>query len=154
MIRPCTEEDIPQITELEKLCFPICWQEKDFRYELKENPYSHSFVEEEDGKIVAFGGLWVIFERGEVTKISVHPEKRREGRGQRMLQKLIDTAEENGCEYLFLEVRPSNTAALELYRQNEFQDLRIKSDYYTDHEDALEMIRILGGEAVEEDPGD
>ena len=154
MIRPCTEEDIPQITELEKLCFPICWQEKDFRYELKENPYSHNFVEEEDGKIVAFGGLWVIFERGEVTKISVHPEKRREGRGQRMLQKLIDTAEENGCEYLFLEVRPSNTAALQLYRKNEFQDLRIKSDYYADHEDALEMIRILGGEAVEEDSGD
>jgi ribosomal-protein-alanine N-acetyltransferase len=53
---------------------------------------------------------------------------------------LIAKARTTRCEVIYLEVRPSNIAALRLYERFGFQQLGIRRDYYpavTGREDAL-----------------
>ena len=52
---------------------------------------------------------------------------------------LFDVAIERGAEHLTLEVRPSNTAAIDLYRRFGFVAAGTRLRYYPDGEDATVM---------------
>jgi ribosomal-protein-alanine N-acetyltransferase len=60
-----------------------------------------------------------------------------------VLQALLDEARSRGCRAAFLEVRASNAAALGLYRGLGFIQTGIRSGYYSDGEDAVEMRHSL-----------
>jgi len=62
-----------------------------------------------------------------------------------LLEECIRMCEEEGAEYLTLEVRVSNTAAIRLYEKYGFMTVNVKKGYYTDnYEDANYMIKPLG----------
>jgi len=53
-------------------------------------------------------------------------------------------ARAKGANRLLLEVRPSNTAALALYKHLGFIPISVRNEYYADNrEDALVMIKYL-----------
>jgi ribosomal-protein-alanine N-acetyltransferase len=57
-----------------------------------------------------------------------------------IVKEMIRTASESGINSLTLEVRVSNTPAINLYRKLGFEDYGIRKGYYTDTgEDALIM---------------
>lgn len=146
MIREMRETDLPFVLQIEQEALPEHWQEKDFRYELFENPYAHLFVMEIKQKIVGFIDLWIIFERAEIASIATAPQFRRRGYAKKLLHYALFLAQQQDCEVAFLEVRQSNQVAKSLYYSFGFNDWRIKKDYYqNNHEDALEMIYVLGG---------
>lgn len=145
MIRLCKTSDLEQLLEIEEKCLPRHWKKKDFLYEININPYSKIYVLEIDNKVVGFIDLWQIFERAEIASLAVDPFYQGKGYGKELLLFALKTAEKQ-CENCFLEVRPSNIKAIKLYYKLGFQDWRLKRDYYQDnHENALEMICILGG---------
>ena len=115
-----SEADLPQILELEQKCFPDSpWPEKEFLYELHENPFSCVQVLEKDGKIVGYIDWWI--------------------------EACIRDANEKECETLSLEARVSNTPAISLYHSYGFIDAAIRKRYYENGEDAILMVLPLGG---------
>lgn len=101
------------------------------------------------GEVVGYGGLMFMGPDAHVTTLAVAPEFQRRGIGRRLMLALARHAVEQGSENLTLEVRVTNEAAIELYRQFGFAPAGIRRNYYVEvNEDALVMwandINTLG----------
>ncbi|MGN1275637.1 MAG: ribosomal protein S18-alanine N-acetyltransferase [Floccifex sp.] len=142
IFREMTDKDLNCILELEANCFKEPWNEKECLYELHENPFSHGWILEDDG-IVGYAFLWETFEMAQVARIGIDSSFRKKGYGHVLLQYLIQRAKEQGCEFITLEVRVSNEAALALYKKNNFIQVNVSKRYYPDGEDAIVMTRAL-----------
>lgn len=143
---PMALEDIPGVMEIENQSFPIPWSESSFRYELLENPYASLFVGRvrAEPPIITFACIWIVDQEMKINNIAVHPRVRGQGVGTRFLRFLLDHAAAQGCREVTLEVRPSNAAALALYRSAGFLPIGRRKQYYTDtHEDAIVMWRRI-----------
>ena len=112
-----TLEDIPAVIELDKLSFTLPWPERSFRFELTDNPASRCWVFEQDGKIVGMIVAWLLVDEAHVATIATHPEHRRQGIARKLLTYALRYMSKEGAVTSFLEVRESNTAAQEMYRE-------------------------------------
>ena len=72
----------------------------------------------------------------ELLRIAVDPAHRGAGLGQVLLEACQGDLEGQGMNHLFLEVRPSNAAAIRLYRTCGWEPCGQRSGYYPDGEDA------------------
>jgi ribosomal-protein-alanine N-acetyltransferase len=107
---------------------------------MHDNKLAHYFVGRADGRVVAYGGIWVILEDSHVTTIAVHPHYRGRKFGEIMLLRLLDEAMERGASWMTLEVRETNTIAQSLYRKYGFTTVSTRKGYYSDNnENALVM---------------
>ena len=86
-----TEENLESVWELEKVCFQDPWTLKMFESEI-DNDISVFIVavDEETDNVVAYAGVWLTLDFGDITNIAVHPDYRREGLGSRLLSTVID----------------------------------------------------------------
>ena len=83
---------------------------------------------------------------GEYCCTSFFSEKRV---SRRLMDFMIVSAEQEQCETIMLEVRPSNEAARCLYDSYKFMKVNIRKGYYNDNgEDAIVMCKALGGNLV------
>lgn len=78
----------------------------------------------------------------ELLRIAVDPAHRGRGLGRRLLEASQRDLEAEGLVHLFLEVRVSNTAAIQLYRTCGWKPCGRRSGYYPDGEDAALYARI------------
>ena len=132
--------DIPAVTAIERTSFSTTWPADAFYNELTTNKLAHYFVGRIGGRIVAYGGIWVIFEDSHVTTIAVDPDFRGRKFGELMLLHLVDEAIERSAAWMTLEVRESNVVAQELYRKYGFTTVTTRKGYYSDNnENALVM---------------
>jgi [ribosomal protein S18]-alanine N-acetyltransferase len=135
-----TASDVPDVLRIEKASFTTTWPSDAFYNELATNKLAHYCVGRVDGKIVAYGGIWVIFEDSHITTIAVDPQLRGRKYGELMLIYLLDEAIERGAAWMTLEVRESNVAAQQLYRKYGFTTVTTRKGYYSDNnENALVM---------------
>ena len=138
-----THKDVPEIAELEKICFTLPWSEKSFRDEMA-NRLAVYFTAKDNGKCVGYAGFWNVSGEGDVTNVAVLPEYRRRGVGSSLVAEMIKTAEKLKLEMLTLEVRKSNTAAQKLYEKFGFEILGERKRYYSDNgEDAYIMTKTF-----------
>jgi len=139
-IAPMTLADIGAVMEIERASFSTTWPADAFYNELHTNKLAYYFVGRVAGRIVAYGGIWVIFEDSHVTTIAVDPVYRGRKLGEAMLLHLLDRAIEGGAAWMTLEVRESNVAAQQLYRKYGFTTVTTRKGYYSDNnENALVM---------------
>jgi ribosomal-protein-alanine N-acetyltransferase len=139
-IVPMTASDINEVLRIERASFTTTWPSDAFYNELTTNKLAHYYVGRIDGKIIAYGGIWVIFEDSHVTTIAVDPAFRGQKYGEVMLIKLIDEAIARGAAWMTLEVRESNVPAQQLYRKYGFTTVTTRKGYYSDNnENALVM---------------
>ena len=73
----------------------------------------------------------------ELLRIAVSPEARGQGLGRRLLEACQRELAEEGLVHLFLEVRPSNAAAIRLYETCGWRPCGRRLRYYADGEDAV-----------------
>ncbi len=93
------------------------------------------FIVAKDGdKLVGYGGFYA---SGDITNIAVDTNYRSKGLGQKIVEKMLELAAESDIEVLFLEVRASNTIAINLYDKCGFKYINTRKRYYEDGEDAL-----------------
>lgn len=138
-----TINHIDGIMDIEKDSFAIPWSRKSIEDELR-NKLAIYFVALYDDKIVGYAGMWHVVTEGHITNIAVHKDYRKQGIGDKLVKKLIETAEEKEMIGLTLEVRPSNEAAMRLYKNNSFKLEGIRKEYYEDNkEDAYIMWKML-----------
>jgi len=139
-ISPMILDDIPAVLEIEVQSFQSTWPPNAFANEIRDNKLAFYFVGRLDGRIVAYGGIWVILEDSHVTTIAVAPELRGQRLGEEMLVRLLDEAIARGASWITLEVRESNEPAQRLYRKYGFTVVSTRRGYYSDNnESALVM---------------
>ena len=74
-----------------------------------------------DGRVVGYGGMWVMVDEAHITTFAVDPDFRRQGIGERLLLALLDVATTRRAREATLEVRLSNVAARRLYEKYGFR---------------------------------
>jgi ribosomal-protein-alanine N-acetyltransferase len=139
-IRRMTVDDIPQVLEIEHASFAVPWSFNMFRKELTENQQAHFFVAEEAAQVIGVLGYWFIIDECHISTVAVRPEQRRQGIGQALLIAALKHSQSLGAIMATLEVRPSNTGAIELYKKFGFKETGRRKRYYRDNgEDAIIM---------------
>ena len=93
-----------------------------------------------EGRIVGYGGMWLMVDEAHITTFAVHPAWRRQRIGERLLLAFLDLAVHRGAHEATLEVRLSNLPARKLYEKYGFRPVGLRPRYYSDNqEDALIM---------------
>ena len=137
--------DLPAITEIEKASFTTPWSETSFFNELK-NPRSFLKVAKKGGTIVGYICAGCIIDEGHILDVAVHPEHRRLGIASTLVSLVIERLKEEGCRFVFLEVRDSNGPAKKMYGKFGFEFLGTRKNYYVSPvEDAVIMVLKFGG---------
>jgi len=146
-IVPMTEEHLPALAEIERLCFSDPWSEEGLSAELG-NPTARFYVALQSGVPVGYAGMHNVMGEGYITNVAVRPEYRRRGEGSRLLEHLLVQARKEKMQFITLEVRPSNHAAIALYRFFGFEQVGLRRGYYRrPTEDAVLMTLSLGKES-------
>jgi ribosomal-protein-alanine N-acetyltransferase len=144
-IRRAGLADVKGIWAIERQSFPIPWSRWSFLAELG-HPQSRTLVAgpsppkpwETWGYIV----FWVVADEMHILNLAVHPERRCRGIARQLLTEALNQARDRGAAVAWLEVRPSNTPALNLYASFGFQEVARRPRYYDDtQEDAILLAR-------------
>ena len=122
-------EHIPEIARLETECFSQPWSENALSEELK-NENSH-FLAAVSDKVLGYIGVQEICGEAYITNIAVFGEYRNEGIGRTLLKDACDGAKLRGCEFITLEVRESNSAAIALYESEGFEKAGVRKNFYS-----------------------
>lgn len=137
-------EHLEAVAELEKTCFSTPWTYENLAESL-ENDTAYFFVALDDEKVIGYIGVNVISDSCFVDNIAVYPEYRRQGVGTALLKIAALTADVMGTDFISLEVRESNYAAIELYRSMGFEVMGMRKNFYRrPQENALIMTKIFG----------
>jgi ribosomal-protein-alanine N-acetyltransferase len=132
-----------QIIEIENSSFPSPWSINAFKEEIKK-PISHLWALIQDKKILGYICFWMFDTEIQIINLAVRPENRRQKLGQSMLKRMIEAGSSNGLRSIWLEVRPSNVAARNLYTKFGFHEAGRRKRYYSDtNEDAIIMMLNL-----------
>ena len=105
---------VPQVAALEKLCFADPWSENSVASELN-NDLALWLVAMNDDTVVGYIGSQTVAGETDVMNIAVHPDWRRRGIAQSLIECLVVELKNRGSEALMLEVRASNAPAIALY---------------------------------------
>lgn len=142
-IEPLGRAHLSDVAQLETLCFAQPWSET--ALELLLTDAALGFVCLLDGHAVAYGGMLLAPDEGQITNIAVHPDHRRRGLGALLMERLECAARARGFFQIALEVRVSNDVAIALYERTGYTVAGRRPNFYTSpREDALVMIRALG----------
>ena len=142
-IVPMHADHLEELEKLEKICFSRPWSRKMLAEEL-ENQCAAFLVAEESltKKVVGYAGLLVVADEGYITNVAVFPDYRRQGIAAQLIDVFCHFGQGNHLAFLTLEVRPSNHAAIELYRSFGFEEVGRRKNYYDlPKEDALILTR-------------
>ena len=128
---------VPQVAALEKLCFCTPWSENSVASEVN-NDLALWLVALEGDTVVGYVGSQTVCGQTDVMNIAVHPDWRRRGIAEILIDQLIVELKNRGSHCLTLEVRASNVPAIALYDKLGFTEVGIRPNYYRDpKEDAL-----------------
>lgn len=138
-VRKMTAEDIDAAAQLEQICFSDPWTAEMLKESL-ENPLYCFFVDEKDGVIRGYAGMFSVLDEGNIANIAVFPEYRRRGVGEALLSALIQYGRDTDLSVLFLEVREGNLPALSLYQKLGFIETGYRRNYYHDPEEGARIL--------------
>lgn len=134
-----TEAHIPQMVELEKICFSMPWPADMIRSELN-NPSCLYLAAVDGDTLVGYIGVQTVLDEGYINNVAVRPEYRRRGIAAALISFLAEQAQAIGLAFMTLEVRESNAPAIALYEKLGFTTVGRRKNYYEKpREDAILM---------------
>ena len=152
-IQRAEKTELSEIAALESKIFSDAWSEKSLeetwnqknaeiftaRYRMEESDESIE-KPEESNKIAGYVIFYYVLDEGEIARIAVSPEARRQKTATRIYQRLEKFCEEKEITKIMLEVRESNEAARAFYSRCGFKEDGIRKNYYdTPKENAVLM---------------
>ena len=130
-------EHVPQVAQLEKICFSDPWSEMSIAHEL-ESLWSYWLVAVDGDTVAGYIGSQSSIDEADIMNVAVHPDYRRQGIAENLINTLVAELKNRGCHALLLEVRVSNTPAITLYEKLGFAQVGCRKNYYRNpKEDAL-----------------
>lgn len=146
-IRPMQKDDLTAVMAAEESAYDFPWKEPIFKNCMSIGYYCQ--VLEYDGLVLAHGVMTVAAGESHLLNICVHAEHQSMGLGRRLLEHLLNLALEHDVNTMFLEVRPSNFAAIKLYLDMGFNEVGTRRNYYpakVGREDALVFAKSIAKE--------
>ena len=143
-IRDMSADDTVEVAAIEQASYDFPWTEGIFRDCLRVGYRCRVLLNDEE--IIGYGVLAAAVGEAHLLNLCVCPERRREGFGRFLLEHMLELARADGAQRIFLEVRPSNHAARELYRSTRFEQIARRPRYYQaplGREDALVLALDL-----------
>lgn len=141
LFRNTTIEDLDEIYALECETYgKYHWSKESFKNELTQECSRYLVCESSTNKkeILGFTGYWLIGNEGHITTMVIGDQYRNNHLADILLYTMIGSAVQNRINWLTLEVRISNIAAINLYVKYKFKQLGIRKKYYqNNNEDAL-----------------
>ena len=129
-LRPLVEGDLERVAAIERAAFTDPWPRQAFE-ELLAQPHVRALAVTGAGDRVAGYALFsLVAGEGEILNLAVDPSERRRGHGRGLLEAILDRMRSAGTTAVFLEVRQSNHAAIELYEAAGFRSVSLRRAYY------------------------
>lgn len=144
MIIQAKIDNLKEIEEIEKECFKHPFSTDDIYYELEQNPFAKVFILYDDEKnVVGYLDYWITFDSTTIARIAIKNSYKRMGYAICLLDFMEKELkkEKEKISMITLEVRASNIPAISLYLKKGFIKITTKSNYYTDGEDAIYMVK-------------
>ena len=145
-LRPMNKEDIETIVKGEEKVFGHSLGYDLIYSDLALNPYALYIVLEIDDEIHGYVGMWIT-DNLEIINLYVDEEYQGMGFGSILMDFVIDVCEQSNISNLSLEVRSSNTKAINLYKKFGLKESHIRKNYYVNEnketEDAIVMVRTF-----------
>lgn len=136
--------DIDAVVAIENRSYVFPWTTGIFRDCLRAG--HQCWVLEAGIQLLGYGVLSAAAGEAHLLNICIAPEYQGRGHGRRLLRRMIDLARWHKAQQVFLEVRPSNPAAIALYREEGFNEIGQRPNYYPaakGREDAIVMALEL-----------
>lgn len=143
MIREMNEKDLDIVFEIQKDSILHPWTKEMFEDDFK-NDKSFYLVNEEEGLITSYVCYEIVLDEATIMSIATNSEYRKKGYANLLLKYSYALLKEKGIKKIFLEVRSTNENAINLYKKNDFKEMSVRKNYYSDPKcDAIVMIKNL-----------
>ena len=145
-VRICDAEErhIPQIETIETLCFSMPWTREQLHSQLHDAQHECIAALDGEDNVLGYVGMMCVLDEGYISNVAVHPQARRRGLADRLIDELMARARQRSLSFVTLEVRAGNEPAIALYRKHGFLPVGRRKNYYSlPKEDALLMTNTL-----------
>ncbi len=142
------QEHVVAIAAMEGRNHAFPWSERIFRDCVKSG-YA-CLLGEHAGQLVGYSVVQVAADEAHLLNLCIDAPYQRRGHAREFLDWIVDSVTMQRAHTLFLEVRPSNTRAVQLYEKTGFNEIGTRRDYYDapgGREDALVMAKTLSTSA-------
>ncbi|MEO1889523.1 MAG: ribosomal protein S18-alanine N-acetyltransferase [Cycloclasticus sp.] len=127
-IRPLKDQDIDDVIQIEQQVYNYPWSKGIFKDCLRVGYSNWALIKDET--FIGYAILSVAVGEAHILNICVDPAFKRQGLGRFFLNEVIAAAKSKNADCVFLEVRPSNVAAIELYKKMGFKKIGQRKNYY------------------------
>ena len=128
VIRPMRTLDVGQVVAIERASYQFPWSEGIFRDCLRVGYVCR--VVSTARELMGYGVMSSGAGESHILNLCIGESFRCRGLGRRLMLSLIERAGALGAREAFLEVRPSNTAAIRLYLSMGFAQVGVRRGYY------------------------
>lgn len=139
--RAMTQQDIAEVTAIEKSATAFPWSEKNFEDSLKSGHHAWVFFDKTD-EIIGYALVQNVIDEAHLLNICVKPSLQGQGYGREILDHVLNFASSTLAVFIVLEVRSSNRRAQQLYLHAGFNEMSVRKNYYPakiGREDAILM---------------
>lgn len=138
--RPMHLDDLDDVMRIENAVYPYPWTPGNFRDSLHAG-YS-CWIYELGTVMLGYSVLMLAADEAHILNLAVAASWQRRGFGRRLLNHALTLARDYRAHWIYLEVRPSNTAGRKLYMDAGFKEIAVRRNYYpaeAGREDAIIM---------------
>ena len=153
-LAPMTAAWLSEVAHIEKRAYAHPWSTGNFADSLRAGYHASLLLQGEQvlGYFVLMKGL----DETHLLNITVTPEAQGQGHARRMLHEVVAWSARQGAQWLWLEVRVSNTRARRIYERYGFKEMGVRRNYYPlapfKREDAVVMNLPLSVEPLSSSP--
>jgi [ribosomal protein S18]-alanine N-acetyltransferase len=141
-VTTCRREDLAKVEGILQVSpEAACWSERSLA-EAFEQHGSHFLICWQGQDIRGFISGRQALDEGEILNLAVHASWRRQGIGKALVQALLEVFQQEAVVQVFLEVRESNIAAIELYKGLGFRPMGKRKDYYRNPTEAALQLSL------------
>ena len=138
------ERDVSEVIKIEKEIFPDPWHKESFLFRLGATDFNVSLVGFLGKELVAYTVSYCVHDELHFDNLAVKKNFRKKKIGEILLWLSLEIAKEKKCIWSFLEVRKTNTPAIQLYKKFGFELEGVRKNYYKEeNEDALLMSKQI-----------
>ncbi|MFT7245426.1 MAG: ribosomal-protein-alanine N-acetyltransferase [Candidatus Azotimanducaceae bacterium] len=140
-ILPMSYGDLPHVVRNERLSYSHPWTEGIFQDCLHSG--NDCWLIKREQKTLGHAILSIAAGESHLLNVCIAPEFQGEGLGRILVAHMLKCAKKKGASCVFLEVRPSNKVACDLYDSLGFNEVGLRRGYYPvsdGREDALVLM--------------
>jgi [ribosomal protein S18]-alanine N-acetyltransferase len=135
-------DDLDALMAIENDVYPFPWTRGNFLDSLY-NGYEAWVMRDDDGALLGYFLLMLALDEAHLLNISLRRDLHGKGLGRTLLDKAVAVARDKGAVTMFLEVRPSNQRALQVYERYGFLQVGRRKGYYPANANAREDAIVM-----------